>query len=653
MDRPQVRRELEVMMNRKLRMVQRKAWSVLLTGVMCVMLVGCNTGKQTDSDNANQIDSSTESQADSNDSGRKDQNGSDLQYTRYAGMTVDEILDSLTLTQKAAQMVLPACYRVDYDDMEQNCYGSILSQGDHKNYKEWQKYIDGFQTAALNSEAGIPFFYGQDDLHGVNYCQNTVIFPHNIGMGAANDEELMYQVGLITADEAKLCHMIWNYSPCIAQSVDPRWGRTYESLGSDLDTIKKLSTAYTRGLLDGGMIVCPKHYFGDGNVVYGTGEDSDVDRLIDRGDAVLSDAEIEELLSVYQAQIDAGVQSIMISHSSVNGVKMHENKEYIELLKHEMGFEGFIVSDWNSVQNTSPATYYDQIVTSVNAGIDMFMEVDRFDEVMDIIVTAVGKGDITEERINDAVRRILKVKMDAGLFDDPYYEQAETKQTETGSEEYRKVAEQMVEESLVLIKNEGNLLPLAGGTSVYIMGPAADNEPAQCGGWTIDWNASTMDRIPGVTTIREGFEQKADEYGLKIIKKEKDVDQADVILLVVGEDAYAEWNGDAESIDLCKGLGLEGNQAAMEKAKSYGKPIVTCIVAGRNVWIKDYIDSWDSVVMCYLPGSEGQGVANVLCGDSDFSGKLPSPWYSSADQIGTGKAWLEQGYGLSYSDGVQ
>lgn len=252
-------------------------------------------------------------------------------------MSPEEIVAGLSLEQKAAQMVMPAVYNISPDEMKANGYGSILSTVGSIDAASWRNVVDTYQDAALLSDAGIPYIYGQDDVHGVNYCLDAVYFPHNIGQGAADDEELAYQVGLVTADEAKLCHMLWNYSPCIAQSVDPRWGRTYESYGSNLETITRLSTAYTRGLLDGGLVVCAKHYFADGNVGYGTGEKGGTEMLIDRGDARLSGDEIRELLKVYQAQIDAGVQTIMISHSSVNGVKMHENKEYIMKLKEEMG----------------------------------------------------------------------------------------------------------------------------------------------------------------------------------------------------------------------------------------------------------------------------------------------------------------------------
>lgn len=570
-----------------------------------------------------------------------------FKYESYADMSAEDITACLTLEQKAAQMVQPAVYCVTEADMLENCYGSILSKTQSVTFEKWQEIVDSYQKAAIHSYSSIPYLYGQDDVHGVNYCINAVIFPHNIGIGAANNPELTYQMGLATADEAKLCHMLWNFAPCVAQSVDPRWGRTYESYGSDLETIKALSTSYTKGLIDGGVVACAKHFFADGNVVYGTGEDSDADRLIDRGDAVLSDDEIAELLSVYQAQIDAGVQTIMITHSSVNGVKMHENSKYIQYLKNEMSFKGFIVSDWNSVQNTSPATYEQQVITSVNAGIDMLMEVEDFEEARQIIIKAAENGDISEERINDAVTRIIQVKLDEGIFDDPLCENISTEQTETGSDEYRQLAEQLVEESLVLLKNEGETLPLTEGMSVYITGPAADNAPAQCGGWTIDWNSSPSNYIEGVTTILDGFKEKADEYGITVITDEKKAEEADVVMLVVGEQSYAEWFGDTPDLELCGELGLEGNEEAINEVRELDKPTVACIVAGRQVLIDEYYDDWDSVVMCYLPGSEGQGVADVLCGGTDFKGKLPSPWYSSTEQIGTDEYWLEKGYGLS------
>ena len=574
--------------------------------------------------------------------------------TGNTSMTPEDIVSRLTLEQKAAQMVQPAVYNVTADDMKANDYGSILSTVGCIDSDSWRELVDGFQRAAVASEAGIPYIYGQDDVHGVNYCLNAVYFPHNIGQGAANDEELAYQVGLITADEAKLCHMLWNFSPCVARSVDPRWGRTYESYGSDIETITKLGTAYTKGLIDGGLVACAKHYFGDGNVVYGTGERDDIFMIIDRGDARLDDDEINELLNVYRSLIDAGVQTVMISHSSLNGVKMHENKEYIMKLKDEMGFKGFIVSDWGSIQHITGGSYREQVIKSINAGIDMLMETDRFDEAKQIIIEAVGSGDISEERVNDAVTRIIRVKKEAGLFDDPLCEKLETKQKETGSPEYRKVAEKLVEESLVLLKNENDVLPIAEGKKVYITGPAADNGQAQCGGWTMGWNGAPSKDVPGVTTICEAFQRYAGDYGIEVITDKEEADKADVVLLCVGEQSYAEWNGDTEDLELCGDLGLSGNKKAIKEARELGKPTVACIVAGRQVIIdEDDYAGWDSVVMCYLPGSEGKGISDVLCGCADFTGRLPSPWYGDIGQIGTDSSWLGKGYGLSYADGFK
>ena len=569
--------------------------------------------------------------------------------SRYAGMSAEEITASLTLVQKASQMVQPACTDTGEAQVREEDFGSLFSQGAHLDAPAWREYIDGLQRSALASEAGIPFLYGQDDVHGVNFCRDTVIFPHNIGLGAANDEELMYQAGRITGEEALLCHMPWNFAPCVAQSGDPRWGRTYESYGTDPERIIRLSTAYIRGLNDSGAAACAKHFFGDGNTEMGSSGllVSGVFSLLDRGNAVLSEEEIKSLLSVYQAQIDAGVQTIMISYSSLNGVRMHENQKYIQLLKNEMGFEGFIVSDRNGIRLNSPSTYYGQVVAAVNAGVDMLMEGESALRARDCIVSAVEKGDISEDRVNDAVRRIIRVKLDLGLFEDPLFENLKTGQSETGSPEYRQTAEKLVEKSLVLLKNENSILPLKQGTAVYIMGPAADSDRVQCGGWTTDWNGSPEKDISGVTSILEGFHLKEEEYGIRVLTDPSEAALADVVLLVVGERPYAEYNGDSADISLCGGLGLKGNKEAIEQAKQLGKPVIACIVAGRNVWISDWADSWDGIVMCYLPGSEGQGVANVLCGKAPFTGTLPSPWYASAEQIGTEEAWLPMGYGLT------
>lgn len=638
--------------------MKSKFLTLAVCTAMMLSMYGCSGSSSSQSDtsgsqtSSSQTESSSQpqssSQSDSSSEGEKTQPTQDL-YKKYAEMSAEQIVASLSLEQKVNQMALPQISAVTDDKMKQHCYGGVLSKVTALSAADWRSTIDTIQKNAISSPTGIPIIYGQDQVHGIYVCYNSVIFPHNINMGAANDKELMFKVGQITADESKLCHTLWTYSPCIAQSVDPRWGRTYESYGSDLGRITELSTSFTKGLLDGGLIVCAKHFFADGNVGYGTGEQGNIKMLIDRGDATLTDAQIDELLKVYKAQIDAGAQTIMISHSAVNGVKMHENKKYIEKLKNELGFKGFIVSDWNSVQNTSADSYEQQIINSVNAGIDMFMEVDTADEVVSTIIKAVNDGKITQERVDDAATRIIKVKKDAGVFSDPMFEKLETKQKDVGSEEYRKVAEQLVEKSMVLVKNDNKTLPLKKGMTVYVTGPAADHAQAQCGGWTIEWNSSPEKDIQGVTTLLAGFKQVAEKHGIKVVTDKSEASEADVVLLCVGEQSYAEWNGDTQDLSLCGKLGLEGNKEAIKEAKDLGKPTVACIIAGRNV-ILDEADkkNWDSIVMCYLPGSEGHGVANVLCGDAKFSGTLPSPWYSDVKQIGTNECWLKQGFGLKY-----
>lgn len=574
----------------------------------------------------------------------------------YAGMTAEEITATLTNEEKSYQMVIPAIYNTKNIEMKNSCYGSILSQYAPTKYtaKEWDVMIDGYQRYALQADSPIPFIYGQDSVHGVNYCLDTVIFPHNINIGAANDTELTYRMGLAVADEIKLTNMIWNYSPCVAVAKDPRWGRTYESYSSNAELVKTISTSYAQGLVDGGVVACAKHFIGDGGVSYGTGEKSEgYERLIDRGNAELSEDEIAEQLAIYQSLIDKGVQSIMVSHSALNGVKMHENTHYLtDVLRGEMGFDGVIVSDWNSVQNiTSTTDYKQQIITCVNAGVDWLMEPDTYDECAKYLVEAVEEGSISQARMDEAVTRIIQLKLDAGLFDDPYLDNISTVQKETGSQEYRELAEQLVEKSQVLIKNEDNILPLKQGMKVFVTGPAANDSGVQCGGWTRTWTGSTdvengEEFIPGTTTILEGLEEIAKEYDITIVTDEEEADSADVTLLCLGESPYVEWHGDTEDLSITGNLGLEDNKKAIELADSLGKPIVTLIVAGRNVIIDEYKDKWSGIVMCGLPGSEGSGVANVLVGKAPFTGKLSMPWYASVNDISNGNVWLEQGFGL-------
>lgn len=627
--------------------VKRRTLATLICILLIFSLVGCGQN------NSQLTSTQTTSSAVSNEpaASASPQAQLDLKYDPNA--TPEEIVASMTLEQKVAQMLQPGVYNISTTAMEKYGYGSVLSQSSYMDITAagWKRTVLSYQKAALASPGGIPFIYGTDAVHGVNYCLGSVIFPHNIGIGAANDEELAYKMGQIVADEMKHTGMLWNFAPCVAVATEPRWGRTYESYSSNPDIVSKLGVAYSKGLIDGGVLPCAKHFFGDGNVGYGTGEG---DFLIDRGDAALDQSQIDALLGVYQELIDAGVKSIMISHSSLNGVKMHENAHYInDVLKGEMGFDGFVVSDWESIHNISVQGLKNQVVAAINSGIDMLMEPDSFSDTYKCMLEAVNEGLISQERIDDAVTRIIRVKMALGLFDDPMQENLKTTYPDVGSDEARDIARQLVEKSLVLLKNDGDILPLKQGSKIFVTGPAMNDTGAQCGGWTLEWMGSTDSKrgskyVPGATTILEGLQEVADEYDLTIITDEKQASEADLTILCVGESPYAEWNGDTSDLSLTGPLALPGNQEAIQLAKSLGKPTVALIIAGRNLVIEDCYNDWDAVVMCYLPGSEADGVANVLTGKVPFSGRLPMPWYKSEDDIGTTNYKFDVGYGLTY-----
>ncbi len=613
----------------------KKALSLLISLALCLSLSGCSqsAAKTGWADGENP----------------EEEQYDPTRYKQYADMTAEEIVSQLTLEQKVAQMLQPAGYEIDARIMKRNGYGSALSIFG-LNAKEWKKFIIDMQQGALASPAGIPFIYGNDAVHGVNNCSGTVIFPHNIGIGAANDAELTYQMGLAVADEAKLTGMLWTFSPCVASAQDPRWGRTYESYSSDVALVTAMSTAFSKGLIEGGILPCAKHFLGDGDALFGTGEDG---LLIDRGDAQIDEARMAELLSVYQSLIGTGVNSVMITHGAINGTKAHASKELItDVLKGELGFEGLVVSDWESIHNIiTDGELKDQLVMAVNAGIDMLMEPNSFDECIELIVESVNEGLISEERIDDAVTRIIRVKKEMGLFDDPLMERMETVQSETGSAEYCGLARQLVEKSLVLLKNDNDILPLNSGAKLFITGPASNDTGVMCGGWTSRWEGS-MDTngiraLSNGKTILDGFQMLADEYGFTIITDPEKAAEADVTILCVGEKPYAEWLGDTEDLSITGELGLMTNEEAITQAVRLGKPTVTCIVAGRNVIYDQYEAQWDAVVMCYLPGTEGDGVATVLAGKVPFSGKLPMPYYSAVEDIRSDRVKFTVGYGMT------
>ena len=568
----------------------------------------------------------------------------------YASMTPEEICQTLTLEQKAAQMIQPTIYHTDPSEMLDTDYGSILSRVDvfpMPNAEQWKATVDEYQKYAIQGEAPIPYFYGNDSLHGVNFASECVMFPHNINVGAAHDAALTEEYGKLVGSDIVHTGMILNFSPCVATANDPRWGRTYESYSSDSALVTEMSVAYTKGLLSEGILVCPKHFFGDGMTTFGTGEDSNT-MLLDRGDARLTEEQIQEQLAIYQALIDEGVQVIMLSHSSLNGTKMHENEKYITYLKNDMGFNGIVLSDWDSIMNCSGETYEENVVLGVNAGIDMFMTDTDHVAVMGYIIAAVNDGRISEDRINDAVTRIIRVKKDAGLFEDPFMENF-APSYEYGSQRSHEVARQLAAESFVPLKAGENMY-IKPGMKVLVTGPAANDVGALCGGWTNWWQGMSDSefgehfRTEGPSIV-EALEVAAEAGGFEITTDKSQVDSCDMILLCVGEIPYAEWYGDTKTLSLTGEQGMSQNASAIKFAQDSGKPTVTLIVAGRNVIIDEYIDQWDSCIMLYLPGTEGgNAVADVLTQKVALTGTLPMPYYSSVDQIGTDECWHDTGW---------
>lgn len=586
------------------------------------------------------------------------QNQEDLDY---AEMTPEEICATLTLEQKAAQMMQPTINNALPSDMDDTDYGSVLGRIDDwpmPTAEEWKEIVNDYQTFAMESDAQIPFFYGNDSVHGVNFASGCVIFPHNINVGAANDYTLTEKYGKVVGSDIAHTGMLLNFAPCVATANDPRWGRTYESYSSDSTRVINMSTAYTKGLMSEGIIVCPKHFFGDGMTSYNTGEDPLI-MLLDRGNAELTDAQIREQLEIYQTLIDEGVQVIMLSHSSLNGTKMHENEKYITYLKEDMGFEGIVLTDWDSIMNCSGSSYKENVIIGVNAGIDMFMTSTDHEAALQYIIDGVNEGKISEDRINDAVTRIIRVKKDAGLFDDPYLEDLEPSYN-FGSKLSHSVARELAAESYVPLK-VGKHMYIEPGMRVFVTGPAADNVGALCGGWTYWWQGVSdpdMRSFYGIdekhwaegNSILEALQNAAKETGFEVVTDKSQINTCDMVILCIGETPYAEWYGDTADLSITGSLGLEGNKEAIDLAAGSGLPTLTLIVAGRNVIIDKYIDQWDSCLMLYLPGTEGgNAVADVLTKKAYAEGTLPMPYYSSVSQIGTGKCWHDVGWS-AYQD---
>lgn len=562
-----------------------------------------------------------------------------------SSLSVDEkvsyLIEIMTLEEKVGQMVQPDRSAASPKDVSRYFIGSVFSGGGNapqpNTMESWLEMCENYQESAMSTRLGIPIIYGVDAVHGHNTLPDAVIFPHNIGLGATGNPELVAEVARVTAAEMIATGVNWNFAPCVAVARDQRWGRTYESFGENPELASKLLVPYIKAMQDEYKIITTaKHYLADGGTKWGTGEGN---HLIDQGDAQISEEELRKIhLPVYEEAVKAGVKTVMASFSSWNGVKMHENQYLIQdVLKGELGFEGFVISDYEAVHQLSGKNLYSQLVASVNAGVDMFMEPLHWMECITNIKKAVKNGDITEERINDAVSRILKVKFEMDLFNNPLGNRELAADT-LGNDENREIAKKAVRESLVLLKNERNVLPLKKKAKIFVSGPAADDVGIQCGGWTKTWQGGQDNSGKWVkgSTILDGFKKIAEENGGTIYTDPDDINKADVAVIVIGEKPYAEYEGDEEKLDLYSGKALEGNKEALELAKKARIPVVVILVSGRARIVTEEIDDWNAFVAAWLPGSEGDAVAEVLYGDYEFKGKLPVTWPSSEDNLKPG-----------------
>src|SRR5580658_435504 len=572
------------------------------------------------------------------------------------------LLEKMTLDEKVGQMTQPDQSFLKSDsDIVKYYLGSVLSGGDSdpkegNSLEAWTNLIDRYMKRSLETRLAIPLLYGVDAVHGHNNVLGAVIFPHDIGLGATRNPALIEKIARITAEEVRATGINWGFAPCVAVPRDIRWGRTYEGFADEPDGVKELGAAAVRGLqgdLDDplSILACAKHYVGDGGTTYGSSTIGP--HLLDQGDTRLDEKTLREIhIQGYLTAIRAGVGSIMPSYTSWNGLKMSGNKRLLtEVLKDELGFEGFLISDYGAI-DALPGDYKHKIAMSINAGMDMVMVPERYQEFIGRLKEAAQDGSVPMARIDDAVRRILRVKIAMGLMDKNHSHLADrTLWKQFGSPEHRAVARDAVRQSLVLLKNEHGVLPLAKSAKrIQVAGKSGDDIGNQCGGWTIFWQGRSDNVTPGGTTVLQAI-KKAVSKDTKVTfaANGKGAEGADVGVVVIGEKPYAEMNGDRSDLHLAP-----EDVAAVENMKAAGIPVVVVLLSGRPMILDNVIDKADALIAAWLPGTEGDGVADVLFGDYKPTGKLSFSWPRSMAQVGLheGDANYDPlypyGYGLSY-----
>ncbi len=544
-----------------------------------------------------------------------------------------ELLARMTLDEKIGQMTQPdQAFLKDPSDIENYFLGSVLSGGDSdpkagNSRGDWINLAATLQERAYKTRLKIPMLYGIDAVHGHSNILGAVIFPHNIGLGATRDAALVEQIGKITAEEVRATGIQWVFAPCVTVPQDIRWGRTYEGFSENPTLVGELGAAAVRGLQGKGLsdphgvLACAKHFLGDGGTTMGTGGPGG--KFLDQGDTRVDEATLRRVhMQGYLTTIAAGVGTIMPSYNSWNGVKVSGSKHLLtDLLKQELGFQGFLISDYNAVDQITK-DYKTAIGVSINAGMDMVMVPNHYREFIKDLKELVLEGTVPMSRIDDAVIRILRVKFAMNMMDGK--PAPPPSNYAFGTPEHRAVARQAVRESLVLLKNENHTLPLKPSARIHVAGKSADDIGNQCGGWTITWQGKSSDTLPGGTTILSAL-RKA---GANVTSE-----GADVGVVVIGETPYAEGKGDRADLSLAS-----EDIAAVKRMKSTGVPVVVIVISGRPLILDPILDQADAIVAAWLPGTEGEGIADVLLGAYKPTGKLSFTWPSQ----------FKYGFGLTY-----
>ncbi len=562
---------------------------------------------------------------------------------------VDDLLDRMTLPEKFGQMTQIEKNSISADAIGEFGIGSVLSGGggnpDPNTPENWRAMVEAFQVAAAESRLGIPLLYGSDAVHGHNNVYSATIFPHNIGLGATNDPALVEEIGRVTALETAATSVRWNFAPAVSVARDIRWGRSYESYSQDPHLAAKLGAAYLKGSqgerldLPTSVLGSVKHFVGDGGTAWGTTGryewvkdwwQTDGERwMIDQGDCLDDEDALRRVhLVPYLAAIEAGARNIMVSYNSWDGLRMHGQKYMLtDVLKGELGFTGFLVTDWLGI-NQLAADYYDGLVIGINAGIDMVMV--PFDHLLFIktMSEAVINGDIPITRVDDAVRRILTVKFELGLFDNDFTDRPDL--ALVGCEDHREIARQAVQKSAVLLKNE-NALPIqADNKTILVAGVGANDIGMQCGGWTIEWQGN-----PGPITVGEtlltGLTDKLPASTTFAYAADGNFPQgtkADIGIVVVSEMPYSEGEGDRSDVS----LSVE-EAALVARMREHCDTLIVVLYSGRPRIITPQLDQIDGLVAAWLPGSEAAALADVLLGNVPFSGTLSFAWPRTMDQV--------------------